>query len=78
VAHIVFLAGEGKGGGPCDHAQAGNPDQRVDDVIGQTVAEVLVFLPTGKVEKAQHGYRHAVVGNLARTGPYPRVNFSGC
>ena len=72
---IVVLPLECERGGACDHLQSGEPRQRVDDLFGQTVAEVLVLLIAADVLERQDGDRRLPVrrrmfGEVVQSGPH--------
>ena len=63
LADVHVLVFERKGGGACDHEKAVNVRERVDDLLGDAVAEILLILRLAKIEKRQD--RDTFSGNLA-------------
>ena len=54
-ADVLFLAAKGEGGRARGDLEAGDVRQQVDDLLGQSVAEVLVVRVAAHVGERQHG-----------------------
>ncbi len=67
LAHVQVLALEGEGRGAGDDADPRDVGERVDDLLGDAVGEVLVLLAAAQVDEGQHGDRRSAHGR--RRGP---------
>ena len=63
-ADVLFLAPEGKGGRARGDLEAGDVGQQVDDLLGQSVAEVLVIRVAAHVGEREHGDGWVLIGCL--------------
>ena len=61
-ADVLFLAAEGKRGGARGDLEAGDVGQQVDDLLGQSVAEVLVVRVAAHVGEREHGDGWVLIG----------------
>ena len=64
-AQILFLAAKGKCRCASDHPQLRNLGKSVDNLFGQAVAEVLVFLVGAQVHEGEHSNRRGLFSGHA-------------
>ena len=54
LAHVEIHPADGERRGAGDHTQPWNPGEYVDDLLGKSLTEVIVFLVAGHVDERQH------------------------